>query len=175
MSMEMGMMQHFQNIWTKRDYLQTPADLNKNIGKGVYVLFEDSFMVASSRKSDMDAYLEETGMLEKYIDDNDKIELFYGLIIDPKALPKDTPKMAENYSIYVIAPDNGVIDYSDVDSLDKAIKGIESLFAYDTDLTIDDVALVYGTPINMKLQIIAPDKFITNEDRKEFLIYDSNH
>jgi len=157
------------------DLFTDVPDINKHVGKSVYLLILDNgkIIAGSTRKYDIDTFLEDNNIFEEYggEDAQDSIILLYGIPINMHTLPKDTPTINNNYDLYLIASDNGEIDYMVISDIDEVVKYTEKVLEYDKSMTIEDIAVMYATQVRLKLQSITPD-VIDSKIKKEFLIDD---
>lgn len=133
-------------------------DLNDEVGKNVYLLVVDNFLVGSTRKSDVNNYLADTESLlalDNYVEED---TLFlYGLVLDIRELPYELPKGLKDNEIWIFqeALGNGLMGLGMcevVPNMKEATKIIEQTIATE-HIDIDDFAIVVGREMGLIVQI----------------------
>jgi len=153
------------------EFIQDIEDLNKEVGKNVYILIVDDIMLASTRKSDINEALAEEKHLVSELMSKDRktiseINLIYGLLLDPLELPLELPQnLAEEYDIWVLKKDHsinlaGSIEYEVCDNIEEATCVIETCMEKQSTLEIEDFAVLMATEVDLILQVESDIKII---------------
>lgn len=155
---------------THKVILLTDIDeLVTQIGKSVYLFgIEDSELtgfslpdggnfVATTRKFDMDKFLEQNDILQELTGllSNQEYILIYGVVLSPKKLIYTLPKELNKCTIYIFQKEIDIIEC--VSTLIEAAAYIEDCFIRDETDDINDFIVVVGEEIDMMAQIATSD------------------
>jgi len=153
----------------KRWPIENPGDLQKHVGKMVYLVFHDECMVGSTRLAEINEYMASEDILDSYADDPSALTVLYGLVLDVRELPVEIPDgMPEAYNLWAIKHDNYssmehelMVDFEAV--ADYVEWGIEDGASV---LDIDDFAIVFARELSGVLTIVSAGEGLTQERKR---------
>jgi len=163
--------QNDKRVWEKIEFVQNPQDMQKHIGKMLYLLFDTETMVGSTRISNINTYLAEEDILETCSNDPSELTLLYGVVLDVTSLPLELPDgLPHDQDLYVIHMDDyNAAEYEKVDSIEDVIDYIEiAVSDLDGISDINDFGLIFGVELSFKLQVV-PSAFIVSSQLREQL------
>jgi hypothetical protein len=164
-------LQKQKRIWERLEFVQNPKDMQKYVGKMLYLLFDSATMIGSTKIADMNAYLSEEDILETCSNDPSELTLLYGVVLDVKALPLELPDgLPHEQSLYVVRMDDyNSAEHEIVDSIEEAIEYIEAGVADSDGVSeIEDFGLIFGVELSFKLQVV-PSTFAASPQLREQL------
>jgi len=156
------------SIWERLDFIQNPADLQKYVGRMVYLLRYSDNLIGTTKIADMNLYLLENNVLEEYTDDPHDITLLYGVVLNSAALPAELPKdLPSDYKLYVIRQDRySAMEHEAQEDLDDVVDYIEYAMEDEEELKISDIAVVYAKEMGFILQASSGGNEVTHNHRK---------
>lgn len=158
-----------QKAWEKFDLIENTGDLQKYIGKMVYLLFYSYNMIGSTKLAEINTYLADEYVLDTYTDDPQDFEILYGLVLDVKELPMEIPpNMPGDHTLYTIKYDKySTIEYEESESFVDVADYIEFNIDGGNDaLEIHDFAVIFAKKMKLVLQAVSPGTEMTYGRRK---------
>lgn len=134
-------------------------DVNKNIGKNIYLLIIDEVLIASTRKADLNRYLgDDKALIDIDNYDPEETLLLYGLVLNPVELPYELPKELQENDLWLIKNQSrgslmGLVVCEKCEDMADVTELIELEIKNDADLNIEDFAVVVGQRMDLVLQI----------------------
>lgn len=146
------------------DTISDISEINKHIGKTIYLLIVDDLIFGSTRKTDINRYLEDDSSLVGIDDyDEDDTTLLYGLVLDPQKLPYELPLELKLNDVWMLRKHSeaaliGMVELFRNIDIEEAVNSIEEAIDSDSALSIEDFAIIVGRELNFVLQI-GPKQF----------------
>jgi len=158
-----------QTVWEKFDLMECPKDLQKYVGKMVYLLFYSENMVGSTKLTDINAFMASEGILEIYSEDPSDMELLYGLVLNVEDLPMEMPDdMPKDYKLYTLKHDAySTIEREEADDFEAAAEYVEwGIDDCDFSLDIDDFSVIFAKKMILTIQTMSPGSDLTYNHKK---------
>ena len=162
------------NITQKDIVLTDVKEFKSKIGHMIYVYVSDGGITASTRKSEINSFIESDEMLTEMISGLEvgglasmDILIVHGIVMDVKNLPVEMPEKLKDMKIflfYKINPRYGVVDYDSFKTIEDVTDEIESILEEHPLLLIDDFAIIVGDNVTATIQIKEGVKSITMDE-----------
>lgn len=154
---------------TVRDLLVTIKEINEKKDKCIYLLNIGDITVGCSWKNDVDNYLLSKDCPIGPHDDLENVTLVHGWVLDPAALPVEIPRstMIEDNSRSLwlfIEEEPGCINMDMLVDVNEVAEEIEKYMAADSDLSIENFAVVVGDEMDLALCVSTTGKTIVEKD-----------
>ena len=156
-------------MWEKLDLMECPKDLQKYVGKMVYLLLYSENMVGSTKLIDINLFMASEDLLEIYSEDPPDMELLYGLVLDVADLPMEMPTdMPEDYKLYTIKHDTySTVEHEEADNFEAAADYVEwGIDDGDSLLSINDFSVVFAKKMKLIIQTMSPGNEMTYDRKK---------
>jgi hypothetical protein len=132
-------------------------DLNKCIGRPVYIILEDNCIIASTNRDIINKHLSSDDSIITLNSNVEELRVLYGIVLNPEQLPFTTPKLEDSPSLWILEADSGGedanIEWECMEDMESVIDTIETSLEINPNTNIENYAVILAEEYELGLQV----------------------